>query len=69
MEQPQSNPPVAPMHQYAPDALELNHGDAVLIDPNDGERHKYHKVGGHPDACQTIASRAPNNRSPRYQSK
>ena len=50
------------MRQYPPDALEPNHDDVALIDPNDGEHFEYHMVGGYPGACQTIASRAPDNK-------
>ena len=69
VDQLQSNPLAAPMHQYAPDTLEPNRGNAGLIDPNCRERHKYRMMGGHPDACQTIASHALDNRSSWYWSK
>ena len=57
------------MRQYALDALEPNRDDATLVDPDYGERHECHMVGGRLDVCQTATSCTPDNRSPRCRSK
>ena len=68
MNQPQLNPPAAPMHQYASDDLEPNHGDAILVDLYCGGCSEC-RMGGRPDAYQTIALGTLDSRSPRYRSK
>ena len=52
------------MHQYALSALESNYGDAALIDLECGGRPECRIVEERPDAFQTIASCASDNRSP-----